>query len=363
MNKLALASLLFTLLLSCSSAPIIQEFSAHSYRYDCQKLTPLIIMIGDGMGPEHIKAASLYATGQEKSFVVFDQKKFPIHKIIKTDTIDHQLTDSAAGGTRISTKVRTHEGKLAVDKDNRLLPTVLEEYQRCGFPTGVISTSYLLDATPASFFAHVTSRGEAKDILNDLFKTKPLFALGGGKKVSKKQFELITQNGFQLVTNRQELKMDKITKPVIGLFTDSTMSFESEKKADEPKLSELVDFALKHLEKVPGPFFLMIEGGRIDHAAHDHHLQFTVEETIAFMNEVEKVSNWNYLKSKKYQLVVTADHETGRLKIKESGGKGKLPKASFSTYFHSQADVDYWSNVEGPYLPNINEWEYGGKNQ
>ena len=356
MKKLALASLLLTLLFSCSNTTVVQEFSPQAHRYDCQKLTPLIIMIGDGMGAEHIKVASLYATGNEQAFVVFDQKKFPIHKMIKTDTIDHQLTDSAAGGTRISTKVRTHEGKLAVDKDNRLLPTVLEEYQRCGFPTGVISTSYLLDATPASFFAHVTSRGEAKDILNDLLKTKPLFALGGGKKVSKKQLDLITQNGFQLVTNRQDLQMDQITKPVIGLFTDSTMSFESEKTADEPKLSELVDFALKHLEKVPGPFFLMIEGGRIDHAAHDNHLQLTVEETIAFMNEVKKVANWKFLKKKKYQLVVTADHETGGLKVKESSGKGKLPKVSFSTYFHSQADIDYWSNSEEPYNPNISEW-------
>lgn len=352
-----LLSSLILLIIGCSTQKVVDELSPNSVQYQCDKLVPMVMMIGDGMGPEQIKAASYYASGKENSFMVFDTKKFPIHHKIKTDTIDHNLTDSAAGGTRIATRVRTHEGKLGVDKDNRILTNILEEYQRCGFPTGVISTSYLLDATPASFFSHVTGRGQAEEILASLEKTRPNFALGGGKKVSEAQKAMLLEKGFSVVNNLKELNEADLSKPVVGLFTNGTLSFEDKKKENEPALKDLVQFAQKYFDNKKGPFFLMIEGGRIDHAGHDNHLQSNIIETIAFMNEVKNVSGWKRLKGIKHQLIVTADHETGGLQVDKSNGKGKLPEASFSTHFHSQADVDYWSNADAPYTPNIDIWQ------
>lgn len=354
MKKLFLLSFF---LFSCAGNQVINEPSPYTVHYSCQELTPLVIMIGDGMGPEQIKAASYYASGKDNSFVVFNNKTFPIHHKIKTDTIDHKLTDSAAGGTRIATRVRTHGGKLGVDKTNRILTNILEEYQRCGFPTGVISTSYLLDATPSSFFSHVTGRGQAEEILASLEKTRPNFALGGGKKVSEAQKIVLKEKGFVVVNNNTELNSADRSKPIVGLFTTDSLSFESQKTQDEPTLKDLVAFAEKYFSKKKGPFFLMIEGGRIDHAGHDNHLQYNIEETIAFMNEVKNVSSWKLFKGIKHQLVVTADHETGGLQVEKNNGKGKLPEASFSTHFHSQADVDYWSNAKAPYIPNIDTWE------
>ncbi len=330
----------FFTLVGCSNQ--LYHYSPLSQTLECENLKPLILMIGDGMGPEQVMASSYYNTGVKDGFIVFDKKEFPEHAMVSTHALDNPITDSAAAGTAMATGHKADRGELSIDPNDRPLKTILEEYKRCGFATGLVTTSYLLDATPAAFGSHVKSRGDRKKILKQfLNKSRPNLLLGGGRDIKK---EKVRTAGYSLITNKAEL--EKLSKPypeyVAGIFTKKTMSFEIDKKEGEPRLIDMAKFSVDYMLAQSKPFFLMIEGGRIDHAGHANDLIRNITETKMFMDTVSLVSA--KVKSlRRYTIIVTADHETGGLKLKETPPRlNELPNAQFFTQHHTSKEVHAW---------------------
>ena len=141
--------------------------------------TNVILFIGDGMGPEQVKAASHYAGGP-LSF-----ERLPYHGRAMTWPASNPLdvTDSAAAATAMATGMKVSNGVLsvAIPGDGRPLPTILEQFKQMGRSTGLVTTTYITHATPAAFAAHVASRDKHDLIAQDyLQRTRPDVMLGGG---------------------------------------------------------------------------------------------------------------------------------------------------------------------------------------
>lgn len=298
----------------------------------------VIILIGDGMGPEQVKAAGMYANGTPGT-LSFEQ--FPHQAEMTTHAADDPVTDSAAGGTAIATGVKVNNGVISVATpgDGQPLKTVLEIFQAEGKSTGLVTTTEMTHATPAAFAAHQPSRNNQAQIAQDYLQTsRPEVLLGGGGSgISTQAAE---NAGYTVVTTAsqmQALDTETVTR-VSGQFGTGHLPYEYDGLRQLPHLRDMAKTALNILDNDPDGLFLMVEGGRIDHAGHGNDIERNVTETVEFAQTVTEVLKWaeNHPDT---LIIVTADHETGGLKVLENNGQGKFPKVSWSSWNHTGANV------------------------
>jgi alkaline phosphatase len=321
----------------------------------------VIILIGDGMGFEHLKAAGLYANGQAGSLFL---ESLPYRADVVTTPVPGDkikpgqvaITDSAAAATALATGHKVYNGviSMALPGDGKPYQTVLESFADQGKRTGLVSTAYITDATPAGFGAHAKGRGDRGDIVDCFLRTvRPDIILGGGDSNEKANLtaETIAAAGYEIVTDRKGLAALKTGQGgrVFGLFGPGNVPYEGQKVAaatqpdqahllDMPSLSEMAKVALKDVSTRRQGFFLMIEGALIDKSAHRHELALSLSEVVEFDRTVRLVMDWAR-KRKDTLVIVTADHETGGLTVVRGAGKGNLPEVSWSTGGHTGANV------------------------
>jgi len=332
----------------------------------------VVLMIGDGMGPEQVKAAGLYANGEagtlpfEKYFV----------GTMRTCSLDHGgdkkgATDSAAAATAMATGQKTNNGVISQTPDGRDLPTVLELLAKAGKLTGLVTTVPITHATPAGFGAHVPKRTQYAEIAEDyLTGSRPnllfgaVFSRGRGMTEAKAR-----RAGYTVLKTRADLERfveAAAGRPpadlhVWGRFAVDMLPWEYDgplpekgKKgrrhaglsdatfATAPHLSEMTRAALRLLERGPHGFFLMVEGGAIDWACHDNCIEWAVGETVEFAEACRAVLDW----AKRHPdalVIITADHETGGLKVVRGRGKGKVPEVTWSSKGHTDAEVNVYA--------------------
>ena len=311
-------------------------------RSESNLLRNVIFCIGDGMGFEKVKAAGMYAHG-EAGTLSFEA--FPHQGEVKTHSADSPMTDSAAAATALATGFKVNNGVLstALPGDGRELYTLLEHSRDQRKSTGLVSTTFITHATPAAFGAHNPERSNLVEIAGDYLNyTRPNVLLGGGG--NGMSVDAAEAANYTIVTDRQELlTLDTENLSLVsGQFGDTNLPYEYDGLGDLPHLSEMAATALDILARNPAGFFLMIEGGRIDHAGHSNDIERNVCETIEFSKTLRVVMDWSQGRNDTL-IIVTADHETGGLQVLENNGAGNFPTVSWSTEGHTSTNVPVYS--------------------
>ena len=322
----------------------------------------VILFVGDGMGVSTVTAARILS-GQlqgrpgEESSLTFEA--FPNVALVKTYSINQQTSDSAPTMTAMVTGVKTKDGILSIDKNamrgnhstiaGNELTTILELAEKKHLSTGVVSTARITHATPAACYAHSPERdwesdanlpeeareAGAKDIARQLieFPGDGLeVALGGGREYFLPETqndpedegetgnrldgrdltaEWAATKGATYVWNKADFDAidAKKTKRLLGLFERSHLEYEIDRPKDtagEPSLSELTTKAIDILSQNDKGYFLMVEGGRIDHAHHAGNAHRALTDTIAFSDAVKAALS--KVKLEETLIIVTADH-------------------------------------------------------
>jgi alkaline phosphatase len=303
---------------------VLLSYSILSY---ASRAKNIILMIGDGMGPAHVQTTWLYTTKQlGKNLVMTELMDRGQTAYLINDTADSTVTESAAAAVQMATGVRVLARAVGIGPDGKALKTILEMAKEKGKATGLVTTSGITDATPAAFVAHVEHRSKEDVIAEQLIKSNVNILFGGRKdffipetekgkrKDGRNLLREAGQNGYIVVETAEEMKKAQGEK-ILGLFNKENMLFEIDRReSSEPSLAEMTAKAMEVLQRSNEGFFLMVEAGRIDHAAHHHDISAVISDTLAF-DEAIKVA---YDFQKKYPdtlLIVTADHETGGLAV------------------------------------------------
>ncbi len=288
----------------------------------------IILMIGDGMGPSHLGAAWLYSNrilGKELRMV--EVMKSGRTAYVVNDTADAIVTESAAAATQIACGVRVPARAVGMGPDGKTpCQTVLELAKAKGMATGLVTTSGITDATPAAFAAHVPHRSDEVSVaaqelqfgVDVLMGGRKQFFLpetqGGKRKDGRNLLDEARGAGYAVVGTASELQSASGGK-ILGLFNMGNMGFEIDRaKTAEPSLAEMAAKTLAVLAMNPKGFFVMIEGGRIDHAAHRNDAAATIRDTLAFDEAVGVALDFQRLNPDTL-LIVTADHETGGMAL------------------------------------------------
>lgn len=313
------------------------------------KAKNVILFIGDGMGISTITAARIYdgqkrgETGEEN---VLSFERFPNLAMVKTYNTNAQVPDSAGTVTAMHSGVKTRIGVLGIGPEAEKgvcsdalahpLPLLGEEVKARGLALGIVTTTRITHATPASVYSRSADRdwesdtnipadqqGQGcKDIALQLAEAKFDIALGGGTAIfygkdrrgrrgdaaADLPGAWAARNGGVVVKTAAELTAAPIDRPVLGLFNPSHMTFMAERKPDstEPTLTEMTAAAIRRLETDPDGFYLMVEGGRIDHGHHAGQAGFALEETVEFARAVQyALENTD---PDETLIMVTADH-------------------------------------------------------
>lgn len=302
----------------------------------------IILIIGDGMGPQQIEAARLYDVGPDAQL---EMQKLPVQGWVRTDPVGGGPTDSAAAATAMATgqKVVNDVVSRAIPGDGSDLKTILELASEAGWSTGLVSTSYITHATPAAFGAHAFDRGHL-EVIADYYlnHTRPNVLMGGGHDSILDLWN--EQSGYTLVRDRDEMLASAATADrVLGAFGDGHMPYLYDGLGNLPRQREVALTAIANLERNPKGFFLMIEGGLIDRGGHINENDPTktgkvVEEVVEFDRTIKAVLDWAQDRTDT-MVLVTADHETGDLTVQADNGIGVLPTVHWGGHEHTGINV------------------------
>jgi alkaline phosphatase len=394
----------------------------------------IIVLIADGRGFNHVEATDYYVYKNNAGQVY---TRFPFRAAMSTymdykktepaDPCDGQgydpalawsefdyvkscYTDSAAAATAMSTGVKSYNGAIGVDLDEKPLTHILEMAEAKGKATGVITSVEWTHATPAGHVAHNVSRNNYAEIgVEMVYESAADVIMGAGHPFYDADGQLrdtpIT-NQYQyvggeatwndlvagiaggdadgdgvadpwvLIQTREEfqaLMRGKTPKRVLGT-AQVYQTLQSDRGGDVdadpfvvpltetvPTLEEMTRAALNILDNDPDGFFLMVEGGAVDWASHDNQSGRMIEEHMDFDNSVQAVVDWVQKKSNwgETLVIVTSDHETGYLTGPGSNpswmpvvdyGQGVLPGMEWHSSDHTNSLVPFYAKGDGARL-------------
>jgi alkaline phosphatase len=305
----------------------------------------IILMIADGTGLSQI-SASLYYSEEPSNY-----ERFRHIGLIKTSSASDLITDSAAGATSFSAGIKTYNGAIGVNTDTIATPTILEDLSERGYATGVIATSTITHATPASFYAHVKYRRMEEEIAEALTNSSVDFFAGGGLKFFNKRSDnknLLAQletNGFEVDTTSLPVNTSLSKDKKYGfLLADGGMPKMIEGRGSF--LEDATQLGLDHLSKDTDGFFLMVEGSQIDWGGHANDGEYLIGEMLDFDKVLGKVLDFAQ-QDKNTLIIVTADHETGGFTLASDNNNYNKIKPSFSTGGHSATMVPVFAYGPG----------------
>jgi len=288
----------------------------------------VILMIGDGMGPSQFEAARLYSNhvlGKELRMV--EVMKGGRTAYLVNSSADAVVTESAAAASQIATGKMMTTGTISMGANAKTpVRTILEIAKDKEMATGLVTTSGITDATPAAFAAHVAQRSDEATVADQellagidvlLGGRRQFFlpvAAGGLRKDDRNLLDEARAAGYTVVTTTADLQKASGGK-ILGLFNMGNMTYEIDRaKTNEPSLAEMTTKTLQVLSRNRKGFFVLIEGGRIDHASHQNDAAATIRDTLAFDEAVGAALEFQK-RDPSTMLIVTADHETGGMTI------------------------------------------------
>lgn len=364
----------------------------------------VIFFLGDGMGIVPLTAARIYSVGEEGQLTI---DTLPESAFVRTYSRDAQVTDSAPSMAAYMTGVKMNNEVISMAAETAAVAptaavvdgvsvsngtnncpgsgvsavTLLELAKAAGRSVGAVTTTELTHATPATTYSHICHRNAAYDIAaqvipggagyNAALKDGVDVLLGGGRnhftpfnkdtnsrgRPDKRDLTAEAKaKGYSYAATKTE--MDAVTSgKLLGLFSSTShLAYELDRKkatsgeaATQPSLAQMTAKAIDLLSKNEKGYFLMVEGGRIDHALHSTNAKRALEDTVAFDNAIKaalaKVDLTNTL------IVVTADHDhsmlfngyakrTGKTTDTEAGVLGLVKNYAGATAGAPSTDAD-----------------------
>ncbi|NGZ75028.1 alkaline phosphatase [Saccharibacillus alkalitolerans] len=308
----------------------------------------VIIMIPDGMGMDGTTLTRWYNGGEP---LAMDEMA---SGLVRTYSADAAIADSAPAGTAFATGHKSHTGYVGVLPDETTMPgldpiaegdakkpvaNVLEAARLAGKSTGIIATSEIMHATPAAFSAHYPDRGNYDALSEQQVYAGIDVVLGGGAKyftpAGRKDGEdlqaVIRDLGYDLVKTPAELTASDSDK-LWGMFADTAMSYDMDRDpSKQPSLAEMTSKAIDVLDRNEEGFFLMVEGSKVDWAAHANDPIGIISDVNAFDKAVAEALAFAKEDGNTMVIAVT-DHGNGGISIGDRATTGTYDEEPLETF-------------------------------
>lgn len=308
----------------------------------------VILFLGDGTGTGQWSAGWISAGDLAVGAL-------PVVGLVDTRNAEGSITDSGAAATAYATGVRTYNGAIGVGPDSAALESVFVVAERQGLATGLVATSSVVHATPASFVARATDRYAYEDIAIQLTRSPLEVLLGGGLRYFDPQTRSDSEDLVARLRARSAFVLDEAglasldfdtIAALTGLFAADAMPPAPDRR---PTLAAMTEAALGVLAADPEGFFLMVEGSQIDWRSHDNTVLEPLVAEVLDLDAAIAVALRFAADHPETLIVVTADHETGGLALGEvtSPDGNRRLSAVWSTRGHTADLVPLFASGPG----------------
>ena len=307
----------------------------------------VILIIGDGMGLEHLKSGQLL-DGKTYDFTNWQNVLINTSPITYTGAISADATDSAASATAMATGNLTVNKYVGMLPDGTELTTILDIASGMGKSTGIVTTDSLLGATPSGFSAHTRSRSAESVLMESQLRSGVNLLCG-------------TRDGF-CIDREQEIRDSGYT--YCQSYEDLASTFSSDKAYwqlplagvdSEVDLADVAIDALNYLDQDSDGFVIMIEQAHVDKYCHDHEFYGSTLSVSNLNKTVEAVMNWLGDRTDT-AVLITADHETGGLQVSD---QAEYPNAETFTVNGETKTLYYIFNAGAHTSANVGLFVYG----
>ncbi|EXJ15766.1 alkaline phosphatase [Imhoffiella purpurea] len=335
----------------------------------------VFFFLGDGMASAQIQATEAYLTTRNGGSATkaidllnadnrLNMTQLPVLGMQTTYDAGALMTDSASAGTAFATGIKTKSGVIGMDETlTTSYKSIAQIAHEHGRNIGIISSVSLDHATPASYYASVTSRGYMNQVATQLAESGYDFFGGGGLvaptgaarsgDTANNVWDLLTANGYTVLNDRAsilDLKGAGAPEMVVAinetLDGSSAMPYSIDRPETNLSLAEMTEVAIEYLyEKNNRGFFLMVEGGKIDWACHANDAVAAIGDVLDFDQAIAKALTFYEAHPKDTLIVVTGDHETGGMTI---GHATTAYTAYYDKLFGQENSFEYFA---------ANQWE------
>ena len=310
----------------------------------------ILHLVADGMSLATLTCADhLSHLERERGLTWVAQWSRPevVSSFMDVRSLNSLVTDSSASASAWGSGSRIVNGAVNILPDGRELTTLYQLFREAGWKRGLVTTTEITHATPSGFSITMSSRGSGTQIADQHLARGVDVLLGGANKHfsakrRKDRRDLpgeFTRNGYHVMTDRAQLVAAPTDKPWLGLFSDSHLPYTVDQrqsdrlKAKVPTLAEMTLEALRRLER-EDRFILQVEGGRVDHGAHNNDAPAAFRDLVAFDEALDVCLEFRR-RHPDTLVVVTTDHGTGNPGLNGAGSGYSLSVP----LFHNLAKV------------------------
>jgi alkaline phosphatase len=337
----------------------------------------IFFFLGDGMASAQIQATEAWLTvangGSAKdpddlqdSANRLNMCKLPVQGMQTTFDDGALMTDSASSATAFSCGIKTKSGTIGMNTDKtESYKSVAQLAHEKGKSVGVLSSVSLDHATPAAYYASVSTRSYMNNICNQLANSGYEFFGGGGlaspTSAAKagdtrvNAWDALSANGYTVLTNRADI-LSLTSNPATHVMCNNAwlqdaaampydVDFNAPEASNNVTLAEMTEVAISCLESDSDGFFIMVEGGKIDWACHANDAMAAIGDLLDFDDAVGKAIAFYNLHPNDTLIIVTGDHETGGMTVGHA-------TTGYTEYYNRLMDQDcsftYFSQNEWP---------------
>ncbi len=342
----------------------------------------IFYFIGDGMGMGHVATTNTYLRDIIKADAPLLMTTFPVASQSTTYSFNSPITDSAAAGTALSTGNKTLNDRVAMSPDSVNYRSIAADLRQAGYGVGIATSVAGDDATPAAFYGHALGRGEKEKIAPWAIDSDYAFFAGGNYKINHSpkgeqwMKNMQEKGGYRLVNSLDQLNEGKkkgkgekiLFMPTQNVFDQLGYTIDS-----IPGATPLAEITAACIQTVsgnhPDRFFVMIEGGNIDWAAHANDGATVIKEIINFQESIAQAYDFYLQHPEETLIIVTADHDTGGMALgREENRKTphlelidyqRISKDAFSQWIERQLGEGHtftWPEMEQTLREKFDLW-------
>ncbi len=287
----------------------------------------IFYFIGDGMGNGHVMSTETFNRDVLGNTDKLTMMQFPVAGQAMTYSASSTVTDSAAAGTALSTGTKTRNGMLGMNPDTMAVTSIAKHLHDNGYGVGLVTSVAPDDATPGAFYAHVPSRSMYYEIGRQAAASGYEFIAGSqwrgvtDKKTGEATdlYDIFRENGIDMVSTAADAANSDSRRVFLfdnNSFHSGNIGYTIDSIPNALTLPDMTGACITHLLKnTPDKFFMMVEGGNIDHAGHANDGATVIIETLNFDKALKLAYDFYLAHPDETLIIVTADHDTGGLAL------------------------------------------------
>lgn len=310
----------------------------------------IIFMVSDGMSLGTLTLAdamSRRVLGRASAWSELLSHRDVTWGLAETSSLDSMVTDSSAASTAWATGSLVFNGAVGLLPDGTPLTTIAELAREAKRRVGLVTTTTITHATPAGFAARCKSRDDEQAIAPQYLGRVDVL-MGGGlefylAETRADQRDLIEEHrkaGYAFWNTREQVSGPDRPTRVLGLFNKGHLPYSVDHLAQPamgkrvPTLAEMTRKALQILESAADGFLLQVEGGRVDHAAHNNDAAALLRDQLAFDEAVAAVREFAAQRDDTL-VVITTDHGNSNPGLVGMGGEYRRSTQCFERLFEA----------------------------